>query len=383
MPTLPDQPDPAGALTAPKRGRPLQAAFDAIFKEDDRIGGRAVTRLTADLPDNDTSGMLVLSTIGFGEHVDREIDPGQAGNARLLVGGELITASTRRSRYPFQFTTLARGVSGTTPTAHPAGTLVFDVSGNVSALDLLRRGLLVDTALGDDLHVIARNLGLHQCPGMTQEQLRSVIKGVAYLPKQPLDAFRQALTALLGAGNFTVTERTSTTPFTVYVEIVVPLATDIRGRFILNGGEQAKTTGLTTLSTLYPPMGPSPSGVLGVYLHTKLAMRGFRSGMTNYYAGGGSYVGHTITLAASPGPAGTQVIVDYAQHQAHSLSGAPINPLGPLLTQRGFGISSTERQPVSQSVPWAYLSDPLLAARCLLNQIRAAGIRVVFSTRSP
>lgn len=365
MPIAADQPDPPGSPTASKRGTPLRAAFDAIFKEDDRIGGRAVTRLTADLPVDDVSGALVESTIGFGEYVDHEVDPAQAGNARLLVGGEIITVATRRSRFPFQFTTLTRGVSNTVAAMHPAGTLVLDISGNTSALDLLRRGFLVNFAIGSDLDIIARNLGLHRCPGMTYEQLRSVIKGVAYLPKQPLDAFEQALTALLGAGNFRVWTRTSTTAFTVYVEIVVPLATDIRGRFILNGGERNLTTGLTTVVTTFAPLGVSPVGVLRVVLDTPLTRRGYRTGFTNFYAGGGSYAGSTITLGASPGAIGTAVIVDYTQHHAHYLA-----------------LDETVVQPIDEHRRWAYLSDTGRAARCLLDQIRAAGVRVVISTRS-
>lgn len=356
MPTLPDQPDPSGTKARSPFGA-LRAALDAIFKSDDRIAGRAVTRLTADLPSSDTSGMLVESTIGFGEYVDRLVDPGAAGNARVLINGEIITAAARRSRVPFQFTTLTRGEAATTVLTHPAGSLVYDLSHNASAIDHLRRGFLVEYALGEDLEVIARNLGLHRCAGMSQEALRRVIMAVAYLPKSTAHAFREALTALLGNTNFSVVERTTSDPFVVFVEVAVALSTDIRGRFLLNGGEPQLTTGLNTVVVDY-----DVRHVLGVYADTVLARRGYRQGMTNYLNPGGSFVGPTITLGTSPGPAGTPVIVDYGAFPAHYLA-----------------LDETVRATAGSH--WAYLSDPLFAARCLLDQIRAAGVQVRFSTR--
>jgi hypothetical protein len=358
MPTLPDETDPSGTAARSPFGA-LRAALDAIFKEDDRIGGRAVTRLTAALPADDVSGVLVESTIGFGEWVDHEIDPAGAGSARLLINGEIITAATRRSRYPFQFETLTRAVSNTEAKLHPAGSIVYDLSHNTSAIDHLRRGFLVEYAIGEDLEIIARNLGLHRCPGMSQETLRRVIKAVAYLPKQTVHAFREALTALLDSSNFTIIERTTTDPFVVYVEIGIELSTDIRGRFFLNGGEPQLTTGLNTVDVDY-----AVNHVIGVYDDTPLTRRGFREGLTNYLNPGGSFLGQTITLGTSPGAAGTAVIVDYGAFDAHYLA-----------------LNETIRQDIGQGDHWAYLADPLFAARCLLDQIRAAGVQVRLSTR--
>jgi hypothetical protein len=331
----------------------LRAALDAVFKEDDRIGGRAVTRLTADLPADDTTGLIVESTIGFGEQTDGEED------AKLLVGGEVVLASGRSTRFPFQFTGLSRAQSNTDAILHPAGTIVFDLSRNTSAIDRLRRGFLVDFAVGEDLEVIARNFGLHRCPGMTQEQLRSVIKAMAYLPKQPIDAFNQALTALLGAGTFTIIERTTSRPWYVFVQVEIDLSTDIRGRFFLNGGEPQLTTGGGgTVDTDY-----DINHVIGVYSDTPLTRRGFRDGEINFFTSG-SFVGNTITLGTIPGGPGTAVIVDYGAFDAHYLAA-----------------NETVRQDALQGDHWAYLADPLLAARCLLDQVRAAGIVVELSVK--
>lgn len=333
--------------------RNLKAVLDAIHKEDDRIGGRAITRVAATVSPTD-SQMAVESTIGFGEYEDG------AGDARLLVGGEIITASGRTTSSPFTFTGLTRGVDTTEAKTHPVGSLVYDLSQNVSAVDLLRRGLLVDFAVGEDLATIAANLGLRKCPGMTDDQLRRVIKAVAYLPKQTVDAFEKALEALTGDPNdYRVYERTTTKPYHVFAEIDVDPATDIRGRFLLNGGEQQDTSGTNTVDTDY-----DINHVIGVYDDTVLTRRGIRDGFTNYFSGG-SFTGTTITLGSSPGAAGTPVIIDYGAFAAHYLAQ-----------------NEAVRQDLGQQDRWAYLSDPLLTARCLLDQIRAAGVKVELSAKT-
>jgi len=377
----PEEADPPGSGISAFLGN-LKALVDAIHKEDDRIGGRAVTRLTETLTADEIDCAMVMSTIGFGENTDG------TGNAKFLIGGELITAEERNSNTPFGFGLLTRGLEATKVKLHPAGTLVYDMSRNTSAIDLIRRGLLVNFAVGEDLEIIGRNLGLERCPGTTQEQLRRIIKAVAYLPKQTRQAFSDALLALLDdPDGYTITERLVSNPWRVFVEIAVELGTDIRGRFLLNGGEPQLTTGLTSVDTTYAiiqsPFAANPpepaklvegrtltfpggaAGTLpfGVYLDTILTRRGHRDGFTNF-AVGGSAVGNTITLGSSPGPIGTAVIVDYTAFPAHYLA-----------------YDETVRQDLLNEDNWAYISDPLLAARCLLDQIRAAGVRVELSVK--
>lgn len=323
------------------------AILEAIGREDNRIGGQAVSRLNAPLLEADVT-MTVESTNGFGENNDG------ASDAKLLVGGEIIEASGRTVT---TFTGLTRGVDvSKVPALHPPGTIVYDISGNTSAVDLLRRGFSVNTAVGEDLDVIGSNLGLQRCVGLDEDTWREIIKTIAYLPKQTLDAFRQALTALLGAGNFEVSERlglgafdgTPLSPFQVFVEITAALSTSLRGRFVLNGGEQQLTTGLTTVV-----IDNTPNHVLGVFLDNELTRRGFRDGFTNYYD---SHVGTTITLSPSPGAIGTAVIVDYGAFTAHYLA--------------------TDETIRDDGDFYAYLTDPTLAARCVLDLIRASGVQV-------
>lgn len=323
------------------------AILEAIAREDNRIGGQAVSRLNAPLLEADVT-MTVESTNGFGENNDGMSD------AKLLVGGEVIEATGRTVT---TFTGLTRGVDQSRiPANHPEGTIVYDISGNTSAVDLLRRGFSVNTAVGEDLDVIGANLGLQRCIGLDEDTWREIIKTIAYLPKQTLDAFRQALTALLGAGNFDVSESLGLgspdgpplNPFQVFVEITAALSTLLRGRFVLNGGEQQLTTGLTTVV-----VNNTPNHVLGVYLDTELTRRGFRDGFTNFFA---SFVGTTITLSPSPGAIGTAVIVDYGAFTAHYLA--------------------TDETIRDDGDFYAYLTDPTLAARCVLDLIRASGVQV-------
>lgn len=322
----------------------FSAVLDAIFGQDDLIAGQRVTKLTAALSETETGSMQVLSTNGFGFRFDGTTI------SRVLVGGEIIESATRSAS---AFDTLTRGASDTDAKLHRPGALVYDLSENRSAKDAVRRGVLVNWAEGEDLDVIGANLGLRRCVGIDDDTWREVIKAIAYLPKQTLDAFRQALEALLGPGNFNVREDTVSSPYQVFVEIVAALTGTLKGKFFLNGGEPQLTTGPTTVVTDY-----DINQVLGVFDDTPLTRRGYREGFTNY-ATTNTFAGDTITLDVSPGAAGTPVIVDYGTFEAHYLADDET-----ILDEDDF---------------YAYLSDPFLAARCVLDQIRAAGIHINFS----
>ena len=324
----------------------FKAILDAIFGSDDNLAGQAVTELTAPLLDTSVT-MSVKSTLRFGENVDG------ASDALLLVGGEVVLASGRTLT---TFTGLTRGVDTTrVRPVLPVGTLVYDISRNRTALDLVRRGLWVRTARLEDLDVIGRNLGLHKCPGLDEETWRALIQVMAYLPNQPLDAFRRVLDVYPGVGNYRLIEELITNPSEVFVEIVLPLATgDVRGRFYLNGGTAA-VVGLDGVSIVmpYPVL-----GVLGVRVQDVLGDRGERdpSVVPDIY-GAGSFAGSTITLGAPVAP-GTNVLVDWTSFTAHYLAE-----------------NETVRYP-SDGDFFAYLSDPSATVKCLLEQVKAAGIRV-------
>jgi len=327
----------------------IQSVVEAIHGEDDRIAGQSVTRLVAPLTAT-SSVAIVQSTIGFGLLVDGTLQ------ALLLIEGEVVEAVSR-TQVPgnFQFLSLTRGARGTEAKAHPAGALVYDVAGNSSARDLVSRGLFVDTAQDTDLDVIGRNLGLHKCAGLPQETWRRVIKAVAYLPKQPLAAFERVLTAYFNNTTSWEIYELPRKTYEIFVDVDVDLATSVQGRFFLNGGLSRLTTGLTTVTTPYPI-----GHVLRVVLATTNTRRGHRFGVTNYFS---SFVGSTITLNASPGAIGTEVLIDWRP------------------ASNSFHYLAPDTGTVNAGDRYAYFSDSTSILQCLLDQVRAAGTRVTILTR--
>ena len=103
---------------------------------------------------------------------------------------------------------------------HRVNSTVVDLSGQYSALDLLRRGFLVNYAEGDDLSALARNLGVNRLPIFRDDdQFRAVVKALAYSPRGTVLALETALESLLGAGNYEVYEDLVQHPCTVFIRI--------------------------------------------------------------------------------------------------------------------------------------------------------------------
>ncbi len=450
----------------------LAAILDAVHGEDERIGGVQVTRLTTPLLAGEVGVVNVESTLRFGENVDGTPE------ALVIVDGEIIQASGRTAT---TFTGLTRGVGQTKiPNVHPITTNVYDFARNTSAMDHVRRGFLLDFAVGEDIDTLGRNLGMVKCAGLNDDQWREIIKRVAYMPKQPLDSFRQVLDVVF-PGQFELITDLLTKPYTVRVEVSVTSGTNKSGRFFLNSGEAQDTTGLTSVDTDDPILSsphigaeavgsilevsgafhvdgetfilddgvnpavtfeydddasvvenptlraivfaaldtdetvrdatlaaingaptlditPTPAGlngidldndtigvagnvaiietvadgvfavngmaggidagafgVFGVFDDTALTRKGYRAGFTNYFTGG-SFVGNTITLGSSPGAGGTPVLIDYIAFNAHYLA--------------------ADETIVNDADFYAYLGDDTEQIRCLLDMVRAAGIRV-------
>lgn len=453
----------------------LRAILDAIHGSDERIAGQAITTLTATLLPASTT-IDVASTTGFGEWQDG------AGDALVVIDGEIIYCSGRTLT---SFTGLTRGKRSTRiPTFAPVGMVVYDLAQNSTAVDLVRRGILVDYAIDEDLTTVGRNLGMHRCPGIDDSTYRRLIRAIAYLAKQPPSAVVTAMTALVGAGGFKFYERLVTAPNRFFVEVGTPAASSLSGRFYLNSGERHIVDGAGKVTTTYPigtsallgayaagnirvvsgahlvdgevfvlndgvhaavtfefdnngSVVPSPtlravnftagstelqmrdaviaaiagaptlditasaadpsnvalqndaigtagnvaitttvadsvfavsgmagglaagtSGGIAIYLDNSATREGARDSATNYFPGG-SFAGSVITPGTPLAP-GTAVLVDYNGHRAHYL--APDDT---------FVNDGTDFPP--------YFSDDLLAARCVLDQVRAAGVGVELS----
>ena len=228
----------------------FRAIMDAIQGENNRLGGLGVTRLTTPLTVTEVGTIDVESTLGFGEFVDG------SGNGLIIIGGELIQFTGRTDT---TFTGLTRALEGSQARFHQITTLVYDFAQNTSAVDHVRRGFLVNFALNTDLDVIGRNLGVDKCFGITESQWREIIKRTAYMPKQPLDSFRQVLDVVF-PGQYDLIRRISE-PWTVRVNVAIASGTGSkRGRFFLNGSELQLTTGLTTVLTDFPIIGSPFTG---------------------------------------------------------------------------------------------------------------------------
>lgn len=324
----------------------FKAMLDAIFGSDDDIAGQAVTELTAPLLDTDVS-VSVASTLRFGEDTDDSTD------AMLLIGGEVIYATGRTLT---SFTGITRGVDTTRALpVYPAGTLVYDLSKNRTALDRVRRAFFVRTARLEDLDVLGRNLGLHKCAGLDEATWRSLIQVMGYLPNQPTDAFKRVLDVYPGVGNYRLIEETIGEPSEVLVEVILPILTgNVRGRFYLNGGTPLNVN----LDGLTITMPQTVLEVLSVRAQDDLTLRGERDpALYPDLYGAGTFLGNTITLGAPVAPS-TPVVVDWTSTTAHYLAE-----------------DETVHYP-SDGDFFAYLSDPSAIVACLLDQVRAAGVRV-------
>jgi hypothetical protein len=346
----------------------IEALLEAIHREDELIGGRAFTRLTVPLGKDEVTSIDVDSTVGFGEWKDG------AGNARVLINGEVIGCASKTNS---TFDTLTRGIKESPiPRIHPEGSLVWDFSQNLSALDHLRRGLFVAFAREADLDTIARNLGLKKCIGISEDIWREFIKAIAYLPKNVTTAYAEALDVIFGPGNYELTELYPIEPFSILIRIVIPTLNNLRGKMYLNGGEKQATTGTNSVDVNYPVVGTTPVGVGGVYKRPSSTVLsaadvGLGRGGTDYYQDAG-YASTTITLGATPGAAGTLVVVDYTAFQAHYLAGDGVDsmpPNGPLPKDSDLVRDGGDDY-------YAYLSDVTAATRCLLDQIRMAGVKM-------
>ena len=223
----------------------LQAVLEALGEEDDRIAGQLTTQLTASLL---RAGLTatVVTTIGFRP----------AG--KLACEGEVITYT---GITPTTFTGLARGQPGrngvqTLPADHTRiGTPVYDLTRQHSAMDRLRRALIVDFADGRDLDRIGRNYGLPRPKLLNGDDpnYRIYLKRRMYAPAATLNAIRSVLDAAIhGRWGFAVYEDPRR-PGEVFVEFSNFPANGLEGKTFLNGSENRTSASLTTVTTAYAP----------------------------------------------------------------------------------------------------------------------------------
>lgn len=127
---------------------------------------------------------------------------------------------------------------------------VMDLNRSRTAIDLLRRAMLVAYAEGDDLNAIGRNLGVDRYPFLASDDIfREIIQAVAYNPKGTVFGLELALDAMLGAGNYEIIEDLITDPCTVFIRFLGAAVTDeiSEGKAFLTGPEYQPPTSDTTV----------------------------------------------------------------------------------------------------------------------------------------
>lgn len=132
-------------------------------------------------------------------------------------------------------------------------TTVVDISRIRSAIDLLRRAMLVDFAEGDDLNAIGRNLGVLRLPFLAgDDQFREIIKALAYNPRGTLYGLELALNGLVGEGNYEISENLLEFPNTVFIRLTGAASTsDVnQGKAYITATESNPATGDTTLDVM-------------------------------------------------------------------------------------------------------------------------------------
>lgn len=133
---------------------------------------------------------------------------------------------------------------------HAVESTVMDLNRSRSALDQLRRAMLVAYAEGEDLNAIGRNLGVDRYFFLGSDTVfRDIIQAVAYNPKGTMFGLELALDAMLGEGNYEIVEDLITDPCTVFIRFLGTAATDeiSEGKTFLSGAELQPPTSSTTV----------------------------------------------------------------------------------------------------------------------------------------
>ncbi len=188
---------------------PMEGTVLAISRELDDLGGYAMTRLTAPI----LQGAVVWP-------VESTLDFPDFGS--FVARGTLytFTAKSPVTLEGVQFTDGVTVFNGAKTDLREAITIT-DFSRARTAIDLLRRALLVNFAEGTDLGVVGNNLGVQRFPGVSDDPTyREVIKALAYNPRGTIFGIEALLNALLGAGNFAIFEDLISRPNEVFVELL-------------------------------------------------------------------------------------------------------------------------------------------------------------------
>ncbi|MFA4944429.1 MAG: hypothetical protein WC789_06985 [Lentisphaeria bacterium] len=327
---------------------PLEVITGIIGEELAEVGGYRQTRLTAEVAAGD-GNLFVETTLDWPA-------AGEVGVDGVVYEYTGIT--------PTAFTGISHVRAGVvTPgaaCAHRLGSTVADLTREWSALDKARRGFLVDTAEGEDLTTLARNLGVPRLRMFTSDaQYRGVVRAIAYCPRGTLWALEQALTALVGAGNYEIYEDLVKDPcrVTIRIDPAVLASAGAPGKAWMTTEEWATLdlpcTGLT--------LAASPDRVYSARPADLNALFDFRNALpsaTFYfeYPGGPPIVPFTYTGAD---PEGAAVLLTAGSHiSLLSAGGTVLYEMGYLQGWRGWQHGGTADEKTSRVVVNALVRVP-------------------------
>lgn len=190
----------------------LQAVLEAIGEQDTELGGLYSTQLSAPT----IVGQTFISVGNVAQWPT---------TGSFIIDGQLYRYTGRTTNSLTGITHRLGGVDiAGIRVVHDVDSEVLDVSKNRSALDLLRRSFFVATAEGEDLNVIARNLGVPRAPFVANDdQFRRIIQALAYNPRGTVFGLELALEALAGAGNFEIIEDLNQFNNTVFIQVAASL----------------------------------------------------------------------------------------------------------------------------------------------------------------
>ena len=223
--------------------RAIIEALGELFAE---LGGYRSTRLRFQHPAGATS-------LGV------ESSYGMSGTGKILIEGEDNVVRTYSSIDTNPGLQRILGISPPLNISHRENSEVVDITRNWSALDQLRRALLVDYAVGKDLDRLGRGHGVNRPRGFSDTVYRGLIKAKAYMAKTPIYAIEQVLEAIYGAGSgcgadpWTIYESLVEKPGEVFISIPGALGTSEEGRTLMNSRETVTSaTALTATATSSP-----------------------------------------------------------------------------------------------------------------------------------
>lgn len=321
-----DPPDPIGII---------EAITDAIGEADNEIAGFRMTRLSALTAEGATT-FNVHSTLNWSDSGAVAID-----GVKYYYSGKTNTTLTG-------ITYIKNGVTENGAAAdHRVNSAVMDITGEWSAIELLRRSILVDYAEGDDLDVVGRNINVKRLAIYSDDdQYRAMIKVLGYNPKGTIHGITLALDVLLGSGNWTMYEDILQYPCTIFVEIPsAQLLTDTKqGKAMLTGTAYGITGdgALSANEVALPANTLAVGSVKAALLDESFSFATEKPSATTYayYPGHGGSNAFTYTGSASEATAVTVDSDGYCKFEVTSASATAKyrmdNTQGARITEPGY-----------------------------------------------